>query len=546
MSETDNISFYNNIEYINYYINCYNNNYYNYTAFYFNSFDNTYKSELDIIISNISNEISNNYFDENYLFRYFDNYFELEPYKNIELNEIESYLEDIENMIIYVNNNKNDDIQYYIFNSLVYSFNISYNNLFSNFIANELNDNVNIILNNKFEIYFDFIMKKVQNEFYYYLLILNNTDEISNNSKNEFLNLYDNINKEVNETIINFIENEIYYHLDSFYKEYKNNFRNNFINFYLNPKNKYNINLEKFTDFFKEIIIDINFNKTLDNISKDLIYDKIINKIKTSINNSIYLKVQNLSKEIQNLKINMEIILDNITTQELPENMLIIKDSIINYTELVNNQSNKYLMKISDKPLNLLGQFIHNDLEPPLLLIKDEYSKIEENLLKDILEIIKTFPDFYSLVKNELDLESIITNISSFYKEIKKILIDYVNFLDKDLESYINKISYYAFIDGLSSYDSPCNESFCMVNLENNNNLNNQKKRRLNKIRKIKNINITKNIRNLDGYNSKMGAIKEDDIDSYILEIKDTLFNFNNSYLNKEYDYKSKFIYNEN
>ena len=422
LSETDNISFYNNIEYINYYINCYNNNYYNYTAFYFNSFDNTYKSELDIIISNISNEIRNNYFDENYLFRYFDNYFELEPYKNIELNEIESYLEDIENMIIYVNNNKNDDIQYYIFNSLVYSFNISYNNLFSNFIANELNDNVNIILNNKFEIYFDFIMKKVQNEFYYYLLILNNTDEISNNSKNEFLNLYDNINKEVNETIINFIENEIYYHLDSFYKEYKNNFRNNFINFYLNPKNKYNINLEKFTDFFKEIIIDINFNKTLDNISKDLIYDKIINKIKTSINNSIYLKVQNLSKEIQNLKINMEIILDNITTQELPENMLIIKDSIINYTELVNNQSNKYLMKISDKPLNLLGQFIHNDLEPPLLLIKDEYSKIEENLLKDILEIIKTFPDFYSLVKNELDLESIITNISSFYKEIKKIL----------------------------------------------------------------------------------------------------------------------------
>ena len=32
-----------------------------------------------------------------------------------------------------------------------------------------------------------------------------------------------------------------------------------------------------------------------------------------------------------------------------------------------------------------------------------------------------------------------------------------------------------------------------------------------------------------------MGAIKEDDIDSYILKIKDTLFNFNNSYLNKEY-----------
>ena len=184
----------------------------------------------------------------------------------------------------------------------------------------------------------------------------------------------------------------------------------------------------------------MNFNKTLDNISKDLIYNFIINKIKTLINNSIYLKVQNLNKEIQNIKINMEEILDNIPTQELPENMLIISNLINNYTEVVNNQSNKYLLKISDKPLNLSNDFIQNDLKPPLLLIQEEYSEIEENLFNDILEIIKTFPDFYSLIKNELDLVSIIKNISLFYKEIKEILINYVIILDKDLESYINKI----------------------------------------------------------------------------------------------------------
>ena len=33
-----------------------------------------------------------------------------------------------------------------------------------------------------------------------------------------------------------------------------------------------------------------------------------------------------------------------------------------------------------------------------------------------------------------------------------------------------------------------------------------------------------------------MGIITEGDINSYILEIRDTLLNFNNSYLGKEYE----------
>ena len=291
-------------------------------------------------------------------------------------------------------------------------------------------------------------------------------------------------------------------------------------------------------DFIGEIVIDVDFNRTLDSLSKDLIYNLIINKIKNTISNSFYSKVQILNQEIENIRINIETILNNISTKELPENMIIINGLIINFTEIVNNQNNKYLMKISKKPFNLLEQFIHNDLEPPLLLIKNEYRSIEENLLNDILEIIKTFPNYYLLIKNELDLESIITNITLLYKQINETLINYVNDLDKDLQSYINKLSYYTFIEGLYSYDKPCEEAFCKVNLENkniNNNLKNQK-RRLNKKGKMKNINITRNIRNLDEYNSKMGPIKEEDIDNYILEIKDTLLNFYNSYRNKEYE----------
>ena len=543
LSDTDNISFYNNIEYINHYNNCYNHNYYNYTAFYFNNFDNTYKSELDNIMNEILNEIKNNYIDENYLYKYFVNNYELEPYKNIEINETESYLEDIETMIIYMNNNKNDELQYYLFNSLIDSFNSSYFNLFNNFIINELTDNFYVLINKKIEIYFDYTTKKIQNEFDYYLLLLNNTDEMGDNSKFAFANLYKNINSKINETIMYLIEDEIYYYLDIFYKKNKNNFRDNFVKFYINPKNQYNINMDKLLGFIEEIIINVNFNRTLDNISNFLINKLIINKIKNTINNSLYSKVQVLNKVIENIRININNILNNIPTKELPENMLVINDLIINYTEVVNNQSNKYLLKINDKPFNLLSQFIHNDLEPPLLLIKNEYRIIEENLLNEILEIIKSFPNFYLLIKNELKLESIITNISSFYNKTNETLINYVNILDKDLESYINKLSYYTFIKGLNTYNKPCDKSFCMINLEdenNDDNLNKYGKRRLNLKRRIKNINITKKIRNLDGYNSKMGAITEEDLDSYILEIKDTLFNFNNSYLNKEYENMKK------
>ena len=42
-------------------------------------------------------------------------------------------------------------------------------------------------------------------------------------------------------------------------------------------------------------------------------------------------------------------------------------------------------------------------------------------------------------------------------------------------------------------------------------------------------INKTKNLRNLNGYNSKMGGISEEDIYDYILKIKNTILNFNNS-----------------
>ena len=127
----------------------------------------------------------------------------------------------------------------------------------------------------------------------------------------------------------------------------------------------------------------------------------------------------------------------------------------------------------------------------------------------------------------------------------QEIFINYTNSFDKDIKNYINKLTHYTFINGLLTLNEPCIESFCYIDIDNissksnktrrleqNNNIFiDMKKLNKTKINKLKN----KNIINLDGYNSKMGAITKNDIDYYILEINDTLYNFNKSYLNKEY-----------
>ena len=519
---------------INNFINCYINNFFNYTAFYFNNFSNIYKEDLSNNINEIIQEIKDNYIDDNYLYEFLEKINELDEYKEINFNELENFLQDIEDMILYSKNSYYDDLINHISNSLIYYFNSSYSNLFNNFIINELTDNITIIINNKFQTKIDYILNKIENEFNYYLLILNNTDEIGESSKNKLINLYENINKKINETLFSLVQDKIYFYLDLFYKENKNNFINNFINYYLNESNHYNIN---YFNFIKEIFADKEFNKAIEKISKDLIYNLILSKLKILINDSIFNKVNILSNKVDILKIKIQNNLNYIKTQEITKNMIIINNLILNYTDIVNNQNNNFLFKISGDPFDLLFEFINNTLKPPLLLIKNEYNNIEENFLNEIFEIIEKFPDYYSIIKNEFNFESKINNITSYFEIINTIFMEYIDILNKDLESYINKLIHYTFIDGLNSLDKPCNEPFCKIDLEDKNNyteLNNKEARRLNldnnNIFYNSIINETKNLRNLNEYNSKMGAISEEDINEYISKIKNTLFNFYNSY----------------
>jgi len=529
-------------------LNCYNNKFYNSNVFFFDSFDNNYKNELENIINKINIKIKSNYIDGIFLNNYLEKNFKLEPYqKNDILNDISYNFDGIEAIINYINYMKNDEYKNYLYNLLINSFNSSYINLINDFIIKDIIDNITFLFNNKFELYFDYINKNIIDEFYYYTLILNDTEEMGYSSKRAFIDLYEKINRKLNDTFYYFINEDLYFYLDIFQKDLKIILRNNFINYYIQDLNEYNLSIFKLNEFYEEIILDKKFNKTIDSISKVLIDDIIVQTIKKLIDDSLYSKVQNISNISLAFKHSIKIILDHKKTKELPQDMNIINGLINNYNKVVNNQNSHYQFHISNNPLNKLSIFIFDYLQPPLKHIKDQYNEIEKKLLDKIFNITSTFPDYYSIIKDNLKLESIYENISSFLEIIKKEFYEYSEILTQDFDSYLNKLIHYTLINGLITYNKPCNYSICQIHF-NNSKENERRRTEIDETNNVSfeifdlNINKTKinklrnlKIRKLNGYDHTMGSITESDILDFLLNINDTIYNFIDLYLGKEY-----------
>ena len=148
---------------------------------------------------------------------------------------------------------------------------------------------------------------------------------------------------------------------------------------------------------------------------------------------------------------------------EIPEEMANLIKLINNYNLLVSTQNNRYNFNVGQYPFDLLkNTFIKKELEPPLLLIKEKYSTIEEDLLNKIKNIADNFPDCLSHIKknlfgNKIDIIEQNTNL------INSTLLDYENDYIEDIESYINKLIHFIYIDGLKIIDEPCGDSECSI-----------------------------------------------------------------------------------
>ena len=560
ISEIEEVIFINKTEI---FFDCDKNNYYNFQINLYKSFEDKYKEKLDYLINEI-NITDNDMFIEDLLNKYFENYYKLDNYT-----QTKEVSEDIyyklflayDDTILYINYTQNSIYYDYLYNLLVNSFKPSYIDYIDNYLISPLIDNITILINNKAEIYLYYLINKIKDEYNYYIIMINNIEELGINSIESLSNFYDDVNKKINQSITFFIKEYGLFYIDIFCQKIRYTLRDNYITYYIKGKNEYDIEIYQLKEIIDEIIYDGKFNKTLNEFSDEIISNHIYDQINNTINNLLYKELYHTFSTINDFKIKINSLLSNITIIEVSEN---INNIINSYKIILSNQNNQFIFKVSYIPFGLLDNFINNVLAPPISEIKIQYNSIEEKILEKVLNIVKSFPDFYEIIKEKLALYDIFDSINLLAENIQVLLLKYQDDLNDDYDTYINKLIHYTYINGLDTFDEPCNYSFCSINIsEIKNRINisekeNNEKRNLeernNKIKKniykkfkydnILNLTKIKEMKNKkyefyrklsenkDYYDETMGSVTKDDVIYYLLIIQNTIYELNKTYIN--------------
>jgi len=342
--------------------------------------------------------------------------------------------------------------------------------------------------------------------------------------------------------------------LPLFYKEIKNSFRNNFLNYYYKEENEYDIKIFNLNKYFKEIILTDSFNNSLNSLSDKIINEVINKEIKQTINNLINTKIKSLKKLISDIRKNILKILEDKFENSINENMTEINNLIIKHNEIIKLQNKKYIFEPNDNLTNLSDDFFINILGPPLNIIKEKYDTIESDLLNEIIKLINEFPDFCTVIKNNINITDKFEILGDIFNEIRNNLIAYGDELNEDFDSIFNKIIHYAYINGLDIYDKSCEDSFCAVHSDpneiiENRNLNEKQEIKFNNYSNINKNNLflkgNKNIhfnRKLE-YDHNMGSLSVDDVILYLFKIEKILYNFNGTYLGEKFKQMNKTMY---
>ena len=419
ISEIEKVNFTNKTEIL---LDCYNNNYYNNKIHLYKNFEEKYKGKLDYLINDI-NKIETSNFYQNLLKDYFEKYYKLDNYKQTKEVSDDIYFKlflTYDETILYINYTQNSIYNDYLYNLLIYFFKPSYINYIDNYLIPPLIDNITIYINNNVEIYLYYIINKIKDEYNYYIMILDDIEELGINSIESLSNLYDDVNKKINQSITYIINEYVLFYIDIVFKKNRYIFRDNYITYYLKGKNEYDIEIYQLKEVIKEMIYDGKFNKILNEYSDEIINRHIIEKLNNTINYLIYNKLDQVYSTINDFKIKIKNILSNITIIEGSENL----NNIINsYKIILFNQNNQFMFKVSYIPFELLDNFIKNILAPPISEIKKQYNSIEEKILEKILYIVNSFPDFNKIIKENLAIYDIFKSIKLFNEIIQDLLL---------------------------------------------------------------------------------------------------------------------------
>ena len=536
-------------------LDCEKNNYYNYSVKIYTDYNDEFKIKFNQIINQINN-INNINLSYIILSQYYEENYILDDYTLTQ-----EQLEDIfyklflayDDIILYINYTQNNIYSEHIYSLLIDSFNSSYTNYINNYLIFPLIDNVTLYIKNNANIHLNYLINKIKDEFDYYSMMLNFTKELGKNSKQSLSDLYDYLNNKINEYIDNNIKNYVLFYLDIFYKTNKYIFRDNYINYYANELNEYGITIHQIKDIINEIIYDTDINKTLNIYSNELFNELIYYKLNNSLNELLFNQLNKVHTFIDELNSEMNNLLYNITINEENTNIINI---INNYQILLFAQNNNFIFKVSEAPLEQLYYFIQYILKPPISEIKEHYNIIEVKILEKIINITDNFPDFSLIIKEKLRIYDILELISELIEQLRYLLLKYENDLNTDYDNYINKLIHYTYINGLISFEKPCNSSFCVLNISEiksqinisnitnnikNNNTINSSNKYINNKNNSDNKNINNYINNLRtlsqmefnyDYDETKGAISKDDIILFLADIQKSIFDLNKTYIN--------------
>ena len=530
ISEIEEIVYFNKTDYL---LFCHKNSYFNYSIKIFENFEENDKNYLNNITNEILLIIEKNKLDMDFLNTFLENEFNLNSY-NLSESDLLGDFEGYEDMIFFINYTYNSNYKDYLGELLKNNFKKSYINYINNFIVEFLNDNISIFINTKLDLYTKYLIEKISNEFNYYILLFNKTQELGIESINAFFKLYKTTIYKQIKFYYDTIEEDVLFYIDIFYRKNKYIFKENYINYYAKELNEFNIEIYGLKEYINEIISDNNFNKSLNNISNELMKEYVITKLNKTFINSYNNKIEQINLIIEEYDQKIKEILSTIDQSD--DNLNIFK-IIMNYQELLSNQNNKFNFKISNSPFEIINNFISNILEPPLLEIKNRYDIIEKTILDEMADSINNFPDYITILEGMLQINNIFNYIESIYDIIKDLLINYGNEFDIDSTSYINKLIHFTYINGLYTYNEPCIYSFCSINTEYNkinrnlekNNINlSNRKLSTNEYRKYDDLYINNYIKSngLD-YNEEMGSLSKDDVIYTLRDTKNTISQLN-------------------
>ena len=507
-------------------LDCDNNLYY--TNYLNMTFFNNFNEEISHNLSEISDkykDIINSFyvgteFIEDYIIS--SNYIKLENYENFPTKYLITNIENFNDMSEYIQYDCEIKYNNYMKQTLIEIFNNSFTEFMKNAISGDIEDNFLFYVFRKIEINIKYIIEKVQNEIDSYTLLLNKTKELGITSKKALISLYDYIGDRVNKSLQYQIEDYIGDNIIFFYRENKFLFRDNFINYYLQNLNKmFNVdNIFNLRSILHEFIVSRDFNKSLDNISKDLwniwLIDNLNNKIQKILDSTIS-NLTAILKQQQNIIIRE---LENVETAELYESMLLLAEMIDNYTALVNEQNNRFKFIVSNSPMEKFSNFSSNYLEPPLSEIKEYYDMIQNELLKKINEIVSEMRDFYAEIQTKYNITEQIDEMFNVLQDTYNTLVNYSQILIDDINNYDDILVLYTFI-GSSSNDMRRLNNYLRSNEKN--------------IKKIRNIfNFTNN----NSKNKRTQKISENDKINKNLRINNQINSMANSGIRKLNSFK--------